>query len=50
MIIPAIPQSAGEVPPDVPGGGGVRLEDVVAITDDGVERLTRHPLEARLLD
>jgi len=36
--------------PDVPGGGGVRLEDVVAITDDGVERLTRHPLEARLLD
>jgi Xaa-Pro aminopeptidase len=36
--------------PDVPGGGGVRLEDVVAITHDGVERLTRHPLEPRLLD
>jgi Xaa-Pro aminopeptidase len=36
--------------PDVPGGGGVRLEDVVALTDDGVERLTRHPFEPRLLD
>jgi len=36
--------------PDVPGGGGVRLEDVVAITTDGVERLTRHPLDPRLLD
>jgi Xaa-Pro aminopeptidase len=36
--------------PDVPGGGGVRLEDVLALTTDGVERLTRHPLEPRLLD
>lgn len=36
--------------PDVPGGGGVRLEDVVALTADGVERLTRHPFEPRLLD
>lgn len=36
--------------PDVPGGGGVRLEDVVAVTDTGVERLTVHPLEPRLLD
>jgi Xaa-Pro aminopeptidase len=36
--------------PDVPGGGGVRLEDVVALTPDGVERLTRHPFERRLLD
>ncbi len=36
--------------PDVPGGGGVRIEDVVAITADGVERLTTHPLEPRLLD
>ena len=36
--------------PDVPGGGGVRLEDVVAVTADGVERLTTHPLEPRLLD
>jgi Xaa-Pro aminopeptidase len=35
--------------PDVPGGGGVRLEDVVAITDDGVERLTTHPFDHRLL-
>lgn len=36
--------------PGVPGGGGVRLEDVVALTPDGVERLTTHPLEPRLLD
>jgi Xaa-Pro aminopeptidase len=36
--------------PDVPGGGGVRIEDVVAVTADGVERLTTHPLEPRLLD
>jgi Xaa-Pro aminopeptidase len=36
--------------PDVPGGGGVRLEDVVALTPDGVERLTVHPFEPRLLD
>jgi Xaa-Pro aminopeptidase len=36
--------------PDVPGGGGVRIEDVVAVTADGVDRLTTHPLEPRLLD
>jgi Xaa-Pro aminopeptidase len=36
--------------PDVPGGGGVRIEDVVAVTAGGVERLTTHPLEPRLLD
>jgi Xaa-Pro aminopeptidase len=35
--------------PGVPGGGGVRLEDVVAVTADGVERLTTYPYDAKLL-
>jgi Xaa-Pro aminopeptidase len=35
--------------PGVPGGGGVRLEDVVAVTDTGVERLTRYPYDEALL-
>jgi Xaa-Pro dipeptidase len=33
----------------VPGGGGVRLEDVVTVTATGVERLTRFPYDAALL-
>jgi Xaa-Pro aminopeptidase len=35
--------------PGVPGGGGVRLEDVVAVTDDGPQVLTRAPFDRRLL-
>ena len=35
--------------PGIPGGGGVRVEDVVAITDNGVERLTKHPFDPKLL-
>jgi Xaa-Pro aminopeptidase len=35
--------------PGVPGGGGVRLEDVVAVTASGVERLTTYPYEEKLL-
>jgi Xaa-Pro aminopeptidase len=37
------------VVPGVPGGGGVRLEDVVAVTADGVERLTTFPYDEKLL-
>jgi Xaa-Pro aminopeptidase len=34
---------------DVPGGGGVRLEDVVAVTDDGPEVLTTYRYDPALL-
>jgi len=33
----------------VQGGGGVRLEDVVAVGADGAERLTRFPYDKKLL-
>jgi len=36
--------------PDVPGGGGVRLEDMVLITEGGPRRLSRLPYDRRLLD
>ena len=34
--------------PNVPGGGGVRIEDVIAVTADGPERLTVHPYDVKL--
>jgi Xaa-Pro aminopeptidase len=36
-IVPTI------IVPDVPGGGGIRLEDVVAVSSDGHEVLTTYP-------
>jgi len=35
--------------PDVPGGGGVRLEDMVAVTPTGARRISRSPYCAALL-
>lgn len=35
--------------PDVPGGGGIRLEDVVAVTADGPDVMTRYPFAEALL-
>jgi Xaa-Pro aminopeptidase len=46
MILAVVPTIIVE---GVPGGGGVRLEDVVAVTADGVEVLTRYPYDQRLL-
>ena len=34
--------------PDVPGGGGIRLEDEILVTDLGPELLTRAPLDRRI--
>jgi Xaa-Pro dipeptidase len=35
--------------PDIPGGGGVRLEDTIAVTDSGGVALTRTKFDERLL-
>ena len=36
--------------PDVPGGGGVRLEDTIVVADGGGVALTRTAFDERLLD
>lgn len=35
--------------PGIPGGGGVRLEDMIAITPDGARRISRSPYSQALL-
>jgi len=35
--------------PGVPGGGGVRLEDMIAVTEDGARRISRSPYCEALL-
>jgi len=35
--------------PGVPGGGGIRLEDVIHVTEEGPEWLTKAPFDDRLL-
>lgn len=35
--------------PDTPGGGGVRLEDTILVTEDGNEVFTKFPYDETLL-
>ena len=46
MVLAVVPTI---IVPGVAGGGGVRLEDVVAVTDDGPDVLTRAPFDQQLL-
>jgi Xaa-Pro aminopeptidase len=34
--------------PDVPDGGGIRIEDEILVSDSGLELLARAPLDLRL--
>lgn len=46
MVLAVVPTI---IVPGIPGGGGIRLEDVIVVGEDGPEVLTRYPYDKALL-